>query len=441
MRFLLALWAAAGLAAAQQNATGDDARALLLEVRKRVLQTVERLPRYLCTETIDRSVLEPEQAIANRSCDNLAGLRKRNDWRVRKHSSDRLRLDVAVSRDDEMYSWVGDDRFEDGNLASLVGSGATSTGVFASFLGSIFGSDAANFTYNGDTNLSGRVLSEFGFHVPLEKSNFRIGNKDHYGAVDYYGTFLADPATFELVRLTVHADQLPPELRACESTTTLDYGSIRLNGYEFLIPRNATWRVVDEDGIELDSRTAFANCHEFVGESTLSFDGALDKAPAGDARDTGSSELPADLPFQLALTTPIDSATAAAGDPFRAELTRAIRDKRNGILVPKGAAVRGRIVRIERTYQAGTQLLTLGVRLETINVNGVQEPLRASLTSVVKRHPQVYGFFTGRQDLGTFGQIENARDPAVGVLEFRDVTGNYVIRAGLTIEGRTAAGK
>ena len=90
-------------------------------------------------------------------------------------TADRLRLDVAVSGDSEMFSWAGENHFQDGTLADLVRSGATSTGTFSSFLGSIFGTDAATFTYNGDVDTAGRLLAEFGFRVPSKRANILSG--------------------------------------------------------------------------------------------------------------------------------------------------------------------------------------------------------------------------------------------------------------------------
>jgi hypothetical protein len=113
----------ASLPAAQQEQ--------LLAIRKNVMATVDRLPKYLCTETIDRSTFLPRAAVPNRSCDELASRGKEPDRRVRETKSDRLRLDVAVSRDEgEMYSWVGENRFHDRSLADLVGTGVTATGSF-----------------------------------------------------------------------------------------------------------------------------------------------------------------------------------------------------------------------------------------------------------------------------------------------------------------------
>ena len=354
MRLFLLLWIFAGSVAAQQDSPEADAAKLLLAVRKKVVETVKRLPKYLCTETVDRATYQPEIELASRSCDDLAG-RKIRPEKIRLDTSDRLRLDVAVSGDSEMFSWAGENRFQDGTLADLVRSGATSTGTFGSFLGSIFGTDAATFTYNGDVDATGRLsarqpsgawstqsrnrqaparalpgnylLAEFGFRVPLENSKYRIGNKLSHSIVPYEGTFLVDPKTFDLVRLAIHAGHLPASLNACESSTTLDYGSIRLNNSEFFVPTNVRWHVVNLDGSEFDNRTVFSGCHEFLGESTLRFDVPPESSrTAGEKTTRKNLQLPPELPFSLALVNPIDTATAAAGDLFKAKLTGAIKE-------------------------------------------------------------------------------------------------------------------
>ena len=436
-RFSIAFLAVAGLAAAQQDSSSDDVRALLLQVRKTVLQTVQQLPRYLCTETIDRSVLRPKESVENRSCDDLAGLRRRHDWTVVPASSDRLRLDVAVSRQDEMYAWVGEDRFTDRSLADLVGSGATSTGEFVSFLGSIFGSNSASFTYNGDVHFNGRVLAEFAFEVPMDKSHFSIGNKASEGTVPYHGVFWVDPATFELVRLSVDADRMPSGLNVCESALTLDYRQLELNGNDFLIPTNVVWRVFKIDGSQFESHTKFSNCHEFRGESTLSFDEPSSTATGVVRAQAKPVDLPAGLPFSISLSKPIDSSRAAAGDPFRAELARSIRGKRGAVLVPKGAAVTGRILRLSKTYEGASQSLTLRVALENIEVNGTLQPFHAELNSAVRRYGRALDELVRRQRLGTFDEIRFADAP--GSIEFRNAGSDFLIPAGLTMDGKTVS--
>ena len=108
--------------------------------------------------------------------------------------------------------------------------------------------------------------------MPFEKSRYSIGNKLGRDIVAYDGTFLVDPSTVDLVRLSVRADGLPAELKACEAITTLDYGRVRLNNTEFLLPSDVSLQIVYADGGESENRTVFSGCHEFLGESSLNFD-------------------------------------------------------------------------------------------------------------------------------------------------------------------------
>ena len=431
--FLL-LWAVAISAEAGQQSP-DDARALLLEVRKNMLKTIDRLPKYVCTETVDRATFQSEIENKSRSCDDLKSRKDSGNWKIRKSSSDRLRLDVAVSSDGEMYSWAGGDSFDDRGLADLVRGGATSTGTFSSFINSIFGTDAATFTYDGDVHSGEQVFVEFGFRMPVEKSKYSIGNRLYRAIVGYDGVFLVDPKTFNVVRLTIRASQLPPELNACESNTTLDYASVRLNNTDFLLPKDVYWRTVNPDGSEFRNHTVFSGCHEFLGESSIRFD-----APVESAQVTVTKhivDIPAELSFSLALTSPIDIATAAAGDLFRAKLITAIREKRSRVLVPKGAAITGRIVRVERIYDKASQSLLLAVKLETVEANGGLQLFHARLGPIAHRRKKDVDALVLRQDLGSFDEILYQEDPAIGRVRFDHVTDDYVIKTGLEITGKT----
>lgn len=427
--------------AAQQDSPADDAKALLLQVRQKLMLTVNRLPRYMCTETIDRSTFRPKTKLKGVSCDEVAVLRKKTDWRVREDTSDRLRLDVAVSGRIEMFSWAGEDRFQDRSLADLVQRGATSTGAFVSFLSAVFGTDTADFTYNGDVNADGRALVEFSFRVPLDKSDYRLENTVH-GAivfsaiVAYDGTFLVDPKTFDLVRLTIRVHRIPPELSVCENITTLNYRSVRLNNAEFFLPKDVRFQAISADGSELENRTLFSGCHEFHSESSLSFDTQTEHGPAQNA-EVRVLALPPGLPFTLALTHAIETATAAAGDRIKAKLTSPIKEKHNHVLVPKGAAVTGRIVQIERHYGGEFESLTLAFKLETVEANGVPQPFDVKLESVVRSSKSVDSSAM-RQDLGSMGQVFDREDPGVGFLEFQNVSRNFVINPGVEIQGITA---
>jgi len=120
-------------AASQQRSPQPDAKELLLEVRKKLNLTITRLPKYMCTETIDRSTFQTEAKITRRSCDDLASRRKKTGWKVRKCSSGRLRLDLATSGGSEMYSWAGETRFQDPQPGRLDSGGSHFDGRICGF--------------------------------------------------------------------------------------------------------------------------------------------------------------------------------------------------------------------------------------------------------------------------------------------------------------------
>jgi hypothetical protein len=227
---LLLLWSIAAIVHAQ-----DDPKDLLARISHKVMETIGHMPKYVCTQTIDRDAYQLNGIHRSHSCDDVTA--ENNAGHIKRHliSSDRLRFDVAIGvshevfgLSGEMYSWVGDNRFHDRGLFDLVRQGAISTGTFSSFLISLFGGDLASFSYNGDRTVNGRLVSEFGFRVPLEKSNYvyRFGNERTEVLTAYDGTFLADPKTLNLVRLVVR-QSLPSETGACESTHTLDYSGVK----------------------------------------------------------------------------------------------------------------------------------------------------------------------------------------------------------------------
>lgn len=442
MLLFVSLGAILGLAAAQQSSQPDDPKTILLEARKQVMLTIDRLPRYMCTETIDRSTFLPREDVAGRSCDDLVSRKSKQDsTRVRKYTSDRLRLDVAVSGEGEIYSWAGENHFQDKSLADLVRGGATSTGAFGSFLRSIFEGNEATFTFNGQFREHGSALMEYGFRVPREKSQYSIGRDQFHATVAYDGTFLVDPNTFNLVRLNIRADQLPSELNICEDTTALEYSVIRLHSSEFLLPTEAHFHVINTDGSELENQTAFSGCHEFVGESSLSFSAPKNEQTEAPSPQADVMTLPTGLPFTITLMNAIDTAHSAAGDAIQATLRGPLRKGNGKVLLAKGARVGGRILKLERIYGPASDTLKVAIKLETVEVNGVPQPFHAKLESAVEKHSQMPRAtdegLRVRQELGTFGEMMDSSDSSAGVFEFQDVSQDYVIKRGMEINGTT----
>jgi hypothetical protein len=456
-----------GIAAAQNQ---DDPKELLLRLRENIMGTVGRLPKYVCTQTVDRTRYEPANPeygtngrVRRRSCDDTVADARRGSWKRSLSSADRLRLDVAVSHEvasmeNEMYSWAGENHFSNRDLFDFVRDGAVSTGSFTSMLTSIFGNSAARFTYNGDSTRGERLLAEFGFHIPREKSQYLyVFGASHRQQVPmaYDGTVFADPETADLVRLRIRTEQPPAETGVCELNQDLEYSRVHMNGGDFLLPSEAQVVVIHSDGTEAQNRIAYSACHEFHGESTVRYeatDEAEGPAPVRAARATTFS-LPAGLPFKVTFTDRVDTAVAAAGDPIRGRLKTAIRDRNDKVLVAEGTPVAGRILGISRFYGSSSTpvsewrktstrapSLVIHVRLETVEIGGTPQPLKATFDSGVKRFVKQTSPFSVKVDIGSLDELhDRSNETDEGMFEFWEADPGHVVKSGLESNWLTAS--
>jgi hypothetical protein len=457
------------LSVATSAAQNQEPKELLLHVRENVMSTVGRLPKYVCTQTVDRTRYEPANpeygtngTRRHRSCDDTVADARRGGWRRSLSSADRLRLDVAVNHENpgmenEMYSWTGEDRFNERDLFEFVRGGAVSTGSFTSMLTSIFGNNAARFTYDGDSTLGGRLLSEFGFHVPREKSQYLYvfgPSRERNVAMGYEGTVFADPQTSDLVRLRIRTEQLPDETGVCELDQDLEYARVQINGSDFLLPSQAEVTVIHTDGTEANNRITYSACHEFHGESTVHYGAASEPERSGAEIPVRAApfSLPAGLPFKVVFTDRIDAATAAAGDPIRGRLKTAIRDRNDKLLVAEGTPVTGRVLGISRHYPQSNRVaegrkaparapsLVINVRLEALEFGGTPQPFKATFDSGVKRFLKQSSPFSVHVDLGSLDELhDHSDDSDTATFEFWESNPDHAVKTGLESNWLTAA--
>ena len=425
MRALVLLFGFVACSNAQQKQVATDPQTLFLQARQKIVYTLQQLPKYLCTETIERTTFRPD--LTRPMSNSCAAATKA---KLRKATSDRLRLDVAVSNSGEMYSWAGESRFDDRSLAELAGHGATLTGTFSAFLVAIFETDAATFHYHGKVEDDGRELIEFSYRVPVERSTYKIGSEANHAIVGYEGTFQIDPNSSDLARLIIRTDQFPKAINGlCEFETTLTYAPVKIKDSEFQLPKDSQLEVKVYDGSESANRTVFSGSHEFVGESTLRFDALPEDSKARPRNIADMAlHLSAGIRLTLVLTQPIDTGTAAAGDTFKGLLTSEINDTETGIVIPKGAAVTGRVLQLERRYLPNLQNLPVGLTLETIEWQGVAAPFAATLQSLAKsrgKHAEL------SLPTHVFGDSGETATPGSPLIEFNNVNSRYVVKSGV----------
>ena len=213
--------------------------------------------------------------------------------------------------------------------------------------------------------------------MPASESTYNVRLKHSSYVTAFSGTFLADPETDDLVRLTIATGELPLAAETCQITATLNYAMVRIGDFRFLLPTHVRQRWVDPNGFEAENNTAFTACREYTGESTITFAPESAANPGGPVTSPQavSPSVPAGLRFAMALTSPIATDTAAAGDPFSARLTEPLR-ARLKVFAPKGALVEGHLVRVETFHHPPSVVVVF--RPETVEVRGSKVPLAAS---------------------------------------------------------------
>jgi hypothetical protein len=325
---MIAMWkigvaaSLAFLAAAQPSSDP-----LLKQIKVHMVETLARQPNYTCLETVERS---------------------RRDGAMKKFRlEDTLRIEVALVDSKEMFAWPGSKQFEDRDFRELIPNGTFGTGDFALHARSVFGTNSAVYDSRGEQNLGGRQAISYDFRVARERSGYQIRTRDAEAVIGYHGSFYVDPQSFDLMRLEVIGDDIPPQLKLKGIADRMDYARVRIGDGDFLLPEASEIVVTDLNGDESRNRVRFTGCRQYAGQSVLRFDEPDPATTPSVAVAKAELELPANLDVMLSLMEEIDTDKIAIGDPLRAQLARDLRSK-GRLLAPKGAIASGRVSRIER---------------------------------------------------------------------------------------------
>ncbi len=363
------------LAAAIGAATDDQT--LLDRLRSQVIENLKRAPRYTCTETINRAQYRPQPGSKNLGCRVLiARDADTQSTRIRAWR-DRLRVDVAVGQNSEMFSWVGAREFGASNIQELALAGVSGTGDFSTFLTSIFGIGGADFRYAGERVSFPGPAAEFEYALPLEKSRYTYNTGDGVNrTVAYHGQLLVDPVTAELRRLIVNADDFPASSGVCQTLHTIDYQRERIGDGDFVLPEKSQFAVLYSDGMEAVNETKFSGCHEYVAESKIHFEGEDDAATEQVVEKTPGAvrRISPNTKLQVSIDPPVDATTAAAGDIITGVIAHEVRNS-GEIVAWEGDKLQGRLLRLEE-QNIGVPIWTVSIQFDTINHNGTRQAIR-----------------------------------------------------------------
>ncbi len=297
---------------------------------------------YTCVQTIDRSYFES----AN---DLLQGCAYESKTPARKPlMHDRLRLDIAVSEGQEIYSWHGENKFSASTISEVVRSGPISSGSFVGFLHNIFLFPGVQFTYTGKSEVKGTTVYGFDYVVPLGLSRYHVqGRGGESPIIPYHGSFTVNAADYQLRSLRVIGDSIPANANICSADTEVDYQMVEISGRPALIPATFLLQIDDQWHLYTISRSEYSQCREFRGESTLRFDVVNTPAPSAAAPPIVDEWLPAGISLRIGLRTPVDDRTSYTGDPVEGVLLAPVHVPGTNTVIPKNAVLHGIITELE----------------------------------------------------------------------------------------------
>jgi hypothetical protein len=348
------------------TALAQDSVALIERVRARMRQNVERMPDYICLQTVNRSQRDGE-----------------NDaFRAR----DVLRVEVGVSGNRELYAWPDESTMGERELAAMVGSGVVGTGNFALFAKHIFAASVAEFTAHGEETREGRRTYRFDYDVPRELSSYRLRVPPHEGITGFQGSFWVDRETLDLVRLEVRAADIPERLGVARVDSAVEYERSAVGDRDFLLPRRSELLLVTARGDQSLNRSEFTGCRQYQTSASVSFRpdeadrGAPDVPRPGAPGGTAAPPqwpIPARALIEVELAGALDPARVAAGDAIQAVVAKPVKDGER-VIVPEGALVAGRVLGVERR-SAPVEHYVLALQFHTLEWDGRRTPLFATM--------------------------------------------------------------
>ena len=337
---------------------------LLSRIKAHVRQQIVALPDYTCLETTARY---------HKAAGAKTGLKQ----------LDTVRLEVLFTGQREMYASPGDRSFRNSHPGEFTSSGLSADGLFVTHLQSLFVNEQAVIQYRGEVDLAGRPAARYDFRVPLMMSGWNVQLAGGGGIVGMKGSFWADLESLDVLRLEIHADEIPLTVPAAEITAIIDYA--RAGSGEVVLPQSARLYLQDVLGAESENRVEFTHCRAFHAQSAVRFEPASGGGPAPPeaarvvVREETLATIPAGLKVTIALTTPLDAQTAV-GALLSGKVSGNVPYQGN-ILIPDGAPVEGRVRRLERHSDSGDYFV-VGLEFSEIRVGDTLLSFYADLEGV-----------------------------------------------------------
>lgn len=339
---------AAGLGLAQDLPPG-----MLLHARARdhAKAELERLENVSCLETVERQVQPPKGQM---------------------RPLDTVRLEVLFNKGKELFASPGGRKFSEQHPITYVGSGLMGTGTFAAYLKTALLSSSVSYEYAGEEEIGGRRVARYNYRLPLMWSGQVIKIPEGSGTVGLHGAYWVDAASYDVVRLDVIAEDIPPTLPITEMTTSIRYAPVRVgNDLVLLLPESAESRITRFSGKVDFNRMEFTHCRVFGAETTVSFGDGTEAEPrfGVSSVDDTLRTLPAGLQIAVKLATRI-SGDMTVGTLIDGAVAGNVTAK-GKVIVAAGSPVLGRVRRLER-YTNPFPYFVVGLEFTEVQAEGIR---------------------------------------------------------------------
>jgi hypothetical protein len=229
-----------------------ERKRILEATRQYAMNYTRQLPDFICTQ-VTRRYIDPAGLELWQSDDTLTA---RLSYFAQKEDYKLISVNGVYA--DVPYQRVG---------------GATSTGEFGSMMREIFERESgAAFQWERWATLRGRRMHVFAYRVSQASSKWWVVYENTARMHPAYrGLIYVDRETGAVARITLEAEDIPPDFPISQASTMLDYDLAEVGDRKFVLPLRAEMRM--RHGKMLSkNETEFRIYRKFAAEATISFE-------------------------------------------------------------------------------------------------------------------------------------------------------------------------
>ena len=237
----------------------EEQKRVLEEVTEYARSYVQKLPDFICSQ-------------ATRKFVHTTG---KESWRQTDLIQERLTY--FEKHEDYKVVMVNDKPTEVAH--ERLGGAMGSSGEFGSILAEIFAPETrTEFGWSRWTSINKRPMYVFSYHVPKERSNYRITSYSGPNFADpqtvvagHHGEIVVDKGSRKVMRIYLHCEDLPAGFPVRSADLTLSYDNTRIGDSDYVLPLRAELKMRDDRNPPVKNLIQFYNYRKFGADTTIQF--------------------------------------------------------------------------------------------------------------------------------------------------------------------------